>query len=455
MEGRSQNALTGARIIVQKCLHLRQYDAFLLIYDESTRLFPSIFSAAAKECGVEFKKAFVSKRTQSTGEAFTPDLLREIERADGILVATTDDESCSRFRIELTTDKRGARPTVATMPGASLDLLANAIDIDYDQVARTCLDLTLPLVKGSRCVVSTRDRKGQSYELSFSLGGIKRPPIQSYGIIPRQAWGNVPAGETFVAPLEDSANGKIVINGAIGKERVTGHKEALLEFAEGRLVKHNYLATGGAVEYLLHIAEVARANQQEACWPVIAELGIGVNKHIRSITGVQLIDEKMYGTIHIAVGHNVGYGGRNQCQSVHCDMTTVRPTVTIDERKIIDRGEHCYDLKPFQDSFRSFKPPAQYAWSRKLRRGAVNEDSYVLEPGGRILVKKITGSGRQTVFPLGDEETTGYARALIGNVENGHTFELATLSQAIALDEDHLRSLLAILYMNGIVKPVP
>lgn len=453
MYQRHAQSLKGARIVLEKCLHLKSHDTFLLIYDETTLRFPGLFAEACHALDVSFQRAFVGSKAQALGRAFTPDLLLLLGRAHGILVATTDDETCSRFRIELTTDKRGAKSTVATMPGASLELLADAIDLDYEDVARMCLELTLPLVKGKHCKVSTFDRQGREYALDFTLGGVKRPPIQSYGIIPRQAWGNVPAGETFVAPNETSANGKLLVNGAIGTEKVQRRREALLEFKDGRLIRHRYLENGRPVKVLLHIAQVAKQNNQSACWPIIAEFGIGVNKNIKRITGVQLVDEKKYGTIHIAVGHNTGYGGTNSCQSVHCDMTTNRPTVTVDGHTIIDRGEHVYDLTLFEDSFRTYRPPQGALWPAGWTHVAINEDTYRLGADHIFLVRKITNSGRETVYPIGDEETSLYATRLVRAAADD-TVALSALETKLSLDGAALRKLLAIFLENDIAVPV-
>src|SRR5205807_150479 len=80
---------------------------------------------------------------------------------------------------------------------------------------------------------------------------------QSLGVIRRNAWGNIPAGETFVAPLEDSADGEIVIDGAIGSERVTDKHAAVITFEHGLMTSFRYLRDGKAVKYLTEVGDVA------------------------------------------------------------------------------------------------------------------------------------------------------------------------------------------------------
>jgi leucyl aminopeptidase (aminopeptidase T) len=441
-------ALYGARLIITKCLHLSTAERFLLIYDETTLRFPRLFAQASKESRVRFEAFFVSRRLQASGEAFNHALWRSISRAHGILVATTHDPSCNKFRIVLTTDKRGARSAVATMPGASLSILSDAIDVDYLEVECMCRNLTLPLLRGKSCTILTFDPQGTKYTLTLKLHS-KRIPIQSLGIIQGEAWGNVPAGETFVAPLETSAEGDYLVNGAIGSEKVT-RRPALLQFSGGKLVKHFYLDDRKTVRYLDELAEVARSNGHAECWNTIAELGIGVNKALKTITGVQLVDEKKYGTIHIALGHNVGYGGDNNCSSVHCDITTQHPTLVVDGHRIIDKGEHSRDLSPFLEDYRTFSVPREFRWRRDYTHVHANEGSFQIEHGALNVVRR-TASGRQTIFPPGNLDTAHAAAKLIAAIgkDNARPSEL---QDRLALSNAECDRLLSLLYMHGVIE---
>jgi hypothetical protein len=279
-----------------------------------------------------------------------------------------------------------------------------------------------------------------------------RVPIQSLGIIPLQAWGNVPAGETFVAPLEDSANGEYLVNGAIGTEKVTGDQEAIIQFEHGRMVRHVYLHNNKPVEHITQLKQTADKHGDSRCWNIIAEFGIGVNQGIKKIHGVQLIDEKKYGTVHVAIGHNAGYGGNTRCPSVHCDMTTVAPTVTLDERKFIDRGEHVYDLEQWLDDYRTFVPDAGSEWKGNTYV-KLNDGSYYLTGDGTLLAKHLTAAGRQTIYALGNEATSRNAYKLISSfgVKTGST--VGELKAAMGMPTRQLLNLLSLLHAHGIVYP--
>ncbi len=447
-------AIKGANILLKKCLSLQEDDVFLLIFDETTNQFPEIFERAAEDCGVQYLQQFVGKKLQAEGDetAFSHELLDPLGRARGVLLATTDDEKCSQFRITLTSRLRNAGNAMATMPGASLEILATALDVDYSQIVEMCRGLTVPLIKAKQCKITTYDNRNNPHVLTFSLKQMERVPIQSLGLIPLQAWGNVPAGETFVAPLEDSANGEYLVNGAIGTEKVTGDQQAIIQFESGRMVRHFYLHNGKPVEHILQLRQTADRHGDSNFWNIIAEFGIGVNKKIDKIHGVQLIDEKKYGTVHVAIGHNAGYGGTTKCPSVHCDMTTVSPTVTLDGQKFIDRGEHVYDLDQWLDDYRTFVPTPGREW-RVNTFVKLNEGSYHPTEDGILLAKHLTAAGRQTIYALGNAATSKSAYKLIRSfgVKTGRP--VGELKAEMGMPTRDLLNLLSLLYVNGIVYP--
>ncbi|MCK4596620.1 aminopeptidase, partial [bacterium] len=68
----------------------------------------------------------------------------------------------------------------------------------------------------------------------------------------------------------------------------------------------------------------------------IAELGIGTNDRAR-VVGSSLEDEKVLGTVHIAMGDNASMGGKVSVAS-HLDAILLKPTLTIDDRLIMKDG---------------------------------------------------------------------------------------------------------------------
>ena len=74
---------------------------------------------------------------------------------------------------------------------------------------------------------------------------------------------------------------------------------------------------------------------------VIGELGIGTNPKAR-LQGNLMTDEKVAGTIHIAIGRNMLFGGENQAP-IHEDGVVGQPTVRVEGELLIDGGQYLLD----------------------------------------------------------------------------------------------------------------
>ncbi|HET8950648.1 MAG TPA: aminopeptidase [Solirubrobacteraceae bacterium] len=121
---------------------------------------------------------------------------------------------------------------------------------------------------------------------------------------------NMPSGEVFTGPLESSAEGRIrftIPSGPRGVE-VAGIE---LEFREGRVVEA--LAERGE-EYL----KATLATDEGASR--LGEIGIGTNFGIDRPVGAILFDEKIGGTVHLAVGRSYPETGGTNESAVHWDM---------------------------------------------------------------------------------------------------------------------------------------
>lgn len=144
---------------------------------------------------------------------------------------------------------------------------------------------------------------GDGTDLTMSLEGRSGRVGEGYG--------NMPGGEVFYSPIENSANGVVAFNdypAVTGGEEVEGIR---LVFRDGRVVE----ASAERNEALL-----LRTIDADAGARVLGEIGLGCNPHIQRHTKNILFDEKMYGTIHLALGSGFPrLGGKNE-SSVHWDI---------------------------------------------------------------------------------------------------------------------------------------
>jgi aminopeptidase len=143
---------------------------------------------------------------------------------------------------------------------------------------------------------------------------------------------NMPDGEFFTAPVEDSVDGEVSFDlpAVIGGREVAGVQ---LRFDSGKVV--DATAERGE-EYLVSLLDTDEGARR------LGELGIGTNYAIDRGTRDVLLDEKIGGTVHMAVGASYPECGGTNHSAVHTDMV-------CDLRR---GGRIEVDGKPFQEDGR-------------------------------------------------------------------------------------------------------
>lgn len=145
------------------------------------------------------------------------------------------------------------------------------------------------------------------------------------------SFGNLPAGEAYLAPLEGESHGTMVIEWGPTRKLAT---PLTLIIADGKVLR---IAGDDPLRGVLE----ARFAENEACRN-LAELGIGTNDKASRPDNV-LEAEKILGTIHLALGDNTGFGGV-VAAPFHEDYVFYQPTVTLvmadgSEEIILDNGK--------------------------------------------------------------------------------------------------------------------
>ena len=121
---------------------------------------------------------------------------------------------------------------------------------------------------------------------------------------------NMPSGEVFTGPVETSAEGHIrfdIPSSPRGVE-VAG---IALEFREGRVVSARAEQGDEVLQAMLDTDDGAR---------VLGELGIGTNPGVDRPIGSIMVDEKIGGTVHLAVGRSYPETGGTNVSAIHWDM---------------------------------------------------------------------------------------------------------------------------------------
>jgi len=217
-------------------------------------------------------------------------------------------------------------------------------DVYIDSIKETYSKRTARLAKYYYNKLKGRDRihitANDGTDLEFSIKG--RPALIDDGIIDDADMSrgdvglNIPSGECFLAPLEYSANGKIFFDyvNIPGFGHIKGG--LWIHFKDGKVVKYKAKSKKGDGIFKKFLDSNTGEKDR------IAELGIGTN-HAARFIGTIIVDEKIYGTIHIAIGVNTGsYHGKNVASS-HLDMIKQMKgkdgNMTVDGRLVMKDGE--------------------------------------------------------------------------------------------------------------------
>jgi aminopeptidase len=143
---------------------------------------------------------------------------------------------------------------------------------------------------------------GEKTDITFSTKG--RKWISCCGM------NNYPDGEIFTSPVEDSANGQIYFDFPAIYRGNEAHK-ILLKIENGKVIEATAEKGEQFLNAMLDIDEGAR---------FIGEIAIGTNDRIKEVTGNILFDEKIGGSIHMAVGASYPETGGENVSGLHWDI---------------------------------------------------------------------------------------------------------------------------------------
>lgn len=308
----------AARVVLAGCLGVKAKEKVLVVIDEPLRSVGLALYAQARELETEAVLMEMLPRSSSGEEPPAP-VAQAMLAADAVVLVTS--KSLSHTRARKAANQRGAR--VASMPGITEEIMARTLQ-KVDEKLKARAQRYAALLNEAREVRLTTPA---GTDLTFSIAG--RPAWADGGDLSFPgAFGNLPAGEAFVAPVEGTAEGLLVIDGSMAGIGLLA-EPIRMEVEKGLAVRITGGQEAAKLERLLApFGEKARN---------IAELGIGLNELAR-ITGFVLEDEKAMGTVHIALGDNSTFGGQVEVPS-HLDGVLLGPTLWLDGQKIIEEGK--------------------------------------------------------------------------------------------------------------------
>jgi aminopeptidase len=277
----------------------------------------------------EFPKSEVAFQTYPSTGRNSGEPSREVEESmrlfNVVLAVTTYSISHTDARESAT--KSGVR--IASMPGVLVEMFypRGSMTAGHNKIASETLLLTRILTHASKIKIQTLT----GTDLTMNLEG--RQGLADTGLYTEPgSWGNLPAGEAYLAPVEGTAEGIVIVQrGWFPNLR---HNMKLL-FEKGQLVR---ISGGGSIgEDLLELLRLGDLRDPYTLRKNLAEFGIGTNPLARRRDNI-LEAEKIRGTVHIAIGDNSHMGGRVKADH-HQDFIVPSPTVEVDGRVLMEKGK--------------------------------------------------------------------------------------------------------------------
>ena len=317
MEGVSQDLDIAVRTVVRHCMGISPGEDVLVVCNPVTEEIGALMRIEAQGDGADATLAVISERDSAAAEPPRA-VAAAMAAADVVLAPTIQSLSHTAARREAS--EAGVR--IGTLPGVTEDMLTRLMNTDLAELRRRGWAVVSTLNEGTEARITCR----HGSDLRLGLG--ERQAIVDGGeLSSRGAFGNLPCGEGFIAPLEGSAEGTLVVDGSIAGVGLL-ETPVSLTISEGHLTE----ATGGAGAALLELLGVHGEDGTN-----VAELGIGTNEEA-VLTGNVLEDEKILGTAHLAFGASAAIGGTVQVP-VHLDCVVLEPTVEIDGETIVSDGD--------------------------------------------------------------------------------------------------------------------
>jgi aminopeptidase len=309
------NKLTAAADrAVNQVLRLRPGEKFLLVTDTQKLEIAEALAFFAKQAGAEVTTYLMTETLRPITEPTRQfkELIRGASATTYLLEGRFPEKPFRGFMVA----EGGKHGRICMMPGLTRDMMERLVNVDFSEMAAFTRKVQRAVKDADDVVVENP----AGTRVAFSVKG--RAWHEDIGNISKKGMhGNLPAGECYTAPVEETFTGTIaisLIDDKLGPGRMT--------FKEGKLV--DFKGAG--------VAEVVKTVGDDVTARVIGEFGIGTNKGAR-ICPNMLEAEKAFGTVHFAIGDSYGIG-RNKSK-FHFDALVDKVTIKAKGRTIAKDGK--------------------------------------------------------------------------------------------------------------------
>ncbi len=314
-------AAEAARNALECVLEAKKGEAITIFCDDEKMDVCEPFSIGALRLGL--KTRLIKLKTEPTFRKEIPPNIREIfakQRTDIFVNLLRGNREETPFRINLTElETEDCKTRLAHCPGITLDMLTDGALALTIRDHRKMQDFASSLIQrlGQAIRVEVTNSAGTNISMS-----VERRPFFTDTMLDWKSlnWMNMPTGEVTVAPVEDSLDGELICDMAIGG--IGPIKAAVgITAKDGKVMK-----TESQDHRVLKKVEESLRTDVRA--KIVGEFAFGINPKARFVEEF-LEAEKILGTVHVAFGNNSDMPGGNNPSGNHMDFLISKPTVKI------------------------------------------------------------------------------------------------------------------------------
>jgi aminopeptidase len=188
-----------------ECLGVRATDSVLVVCNYQQKSIADAFASAARPRARTLETLMFPSLSRH-GEEPPAEIASAMSQADVVFAPTSRSLSQTQARIEAS--RSGTR--IASLPTITEEIFIRCVAVDYSEITRNGKSLARHLTSAT----SARVTSPAGTEVLLSLEG--RTALVDDGDLRQPgAFGNLPAGEAYIAPLERVGDGRIVFDGSL------------------------------------------------------------------------------------------------------------------------------------------------------------------------------------------------------------------------------------------------
>jgi len=299
---------------INQALRLKPGEKFLLVTDKQKMEIAEALAYYAKQAGAETTTYLMTETLRPITEPTRQ--FKELIRGASVTVYMLEGRFPEKPFRGFMVAEGGKHGRICMMPGLTRDMMERLVNIDFTEMDR----FTKKVIRAMKDADDVVVENPAGTHIEFSVKG-RTWDNDNGDISKKHKHGNLPAGECYTAPVEETFTGTIVISLIDDK---LGH--GVMKFKRGKLVDF----TGKGV------AEVIKTVGSDPTARIIGEFGIGTNRGAR-ICPNMLEAEKAFGTVHFAIGDSYGIGLNKS--KYHFDALVDKVTIRAKGKYVAKNGK--------------------------------------------------------------------------------------------------------------------